>query len=172
MSADREYIIGFSNLSSGEHEFEFQVGDSFFNRFENSVIQKGNADILVVVERKENMLLIDFTTQGTVMVQCDRCLEELSLDIEGYNELIVKIGDSHEELSDNVIMISAKEHELDVAQFIYEFISLMIPMRNVHGEGDDTEGCDPEVLREIEKHISHEHPSDPRWDALKNINLN
>lgn len=171
----RDFIISFGSLSSGEHEFEFEVNDAFFQRFEQSIIQKGNVDVLVVIERKDNMLLLDFTLEGTVSVSCDRCIENLELDIEGYNELIVKIGEVNEELSENVVMISSKEHEIDVSQFIYEFISLMIPMRNVHDENESGVGCDPEILKEIEKHINHitdATTNDPRWDGLKDINLN
>ena len=97
------------------------------------------------------MLLLDFTMEGTVTIQCDRCLEDLDLDIEGYNELIVKIGEENEELSETVVVISSKEYEIDVAQYIYEFITLMIPMRNVHDENENGQKCDPEVLKELEK---------------------
>lgn len=175
MSVSRDYVVNFGSLSSGEHEFEFQVKGDFFQRFENSVIEKGEVDVLVVVEKKDNMILFDFTMEGTITVPCDRCLEEIDLDIEGYNELIAKAGEENEELSENVIVISSKEYEIDLAQYIYEFITLMVPMRNVHEEDDENKGCDPEVLKELEKHITHEPEetkSDPRWDGLKNINLN
>lgn len=175
MGVTRDFIINFGSLAAGEHEFEFEVKDSFFNQFENSVIEKGAGNVLVVLEKKDKMLLLDFTMEGTVTVQCDRCLENLDIDIEGYNELIVKIGEEKEELSEKVVVISSKEYEIDVAQYIYEFITLMIPMRNVHDENENGQKCDPEILKELEKHITHESPeapSDPRWDALKNINLN
>jgi uncharacterized metal-binding protein YceD (DUF177 family) len=173
MSVARDYIINFGSLGSGEHEFEFTIQDAFFQRFENSVIQKGAVDVLVVVEKKENMLLLDFTLEGTVTVPCDRCLEDLDLDIEGYQELIVKLGDHHEELSEDVILISSREHEFDVSQYLYEFLTLMIPMRNVHDENENGQSCDPEVLKALEKHIvQDDHPADPRWDALKKINPN
>ena len=175
MGVTRDFIINFGSLAAGEHEFEFEVKDSFFKRFENSIIEKGAVNVLVVLEKKDKMLLLDFTMEGTVTVQCDRCLENLDIDIEGYNELIVKIGEEKEELSEKVVVISSKEYEIDVAQYIYEFITLMIPMRNVHDENESGQKCDPEILKELEKHITHESPeapSDPRWDALKNINLN
>ena len=175
MGVARDFIINIGSLAAGEHEFEFEVKDSFFKRFEHSVIEKGSVDVLVVVKKKDNMLLLDFTMEGIVTVQCDRCLEDLDLDIESYNELIVKIGEENEELSEKIVVISSKEYEIDVAQYIYEFISLIIPMRNVHDETENGQKCDPEILKELEKHITHESPeapSDPRWDALKNINLN
>ena len=127
------------------------------------------------LRRKIICFFFDFTIEGTVTVPCDRCLEDLDLDIEGYYELVVKVGDENEELSETVIVISSKEYEIDVAQYIYEFISLMIPMRNVHDETENGQACDPEILKEIEKHLAHENPEapvDPRWEALKKINLN
>jgi uncharacterized protein len=172
MSNERDFMINFGSLAAGEHEFEFEVTDSFFKRFENSIIERGNLDVLVVLEKKENMLLLDFTMSGTVTVPCDRCLEDLELEIEGYNELIIKNGESHEELSETVIVISSKEYEIDVAQYIYEFITLIIPMRNVHDEEENGQKCDPEILKELEKHLTNDPPTDSRWDALKNINLN
>jgi uncharacterized protein len=173
MSNERDFVINFGSLTTGEHEFEFEVNDSFFKRFENSIIERGQIDVLVVVEKKDNMLMLDFTMQGDVIVTCDRCLEDLELEIEGYNELIIKIGEANEELSETVVVVSSKEHEIDVSQYIYEFITLLIPMRNVHEEYGQK--CDPEILKEIDKHLIQDNPvtpSDPRWDALKNINLN
>lgn len=177
MSDLKEFVINFGSLPNGEHEFDFEIDDSFFQHFDNSIIQKGNVDVLVVMEKKETMLLLDFTMEGVVTVPCDRCLEDLDLDIEGYNELIVKFGEEGEESSEEVVVLSPKEYELDVAQYIYEFLSVMIPMRNVHDEEENGQGCDPEVLKEIEKHLAketpeNEQPIDPRWDALRNINPN
>lgn len=169
-----EFLINFGHLAPGEFEFEFTIEDSFFHKFENSVIQKGKVDVLVVLEKKDNMLLLDFTMEGTVIVTCDKCLEDLALDIETFNELIVKMGEMNEELSESVIMISSKENEIDVGQYIYEFLTLAIPMRNVHGDTEEAPTCNPEILKEMEKHVSQEQAqtNDPRWDGLKNINLN
>ena len=171
----RDYVIEFGSLPLGQHEFEFEVGDSFFQLFENSIVQHGNVDVLVVLEKKSNMLLLDFTLQGRVMVTCDRCLDDLELELEGFSELIVKLGDHTEEESEDVIMIPATEHQLDLSQLIYEYISVMIPMRNVHPENEEGKStCNPEILREIEKHQQQPEmdETDPRWEMLKNINLN
>ena len=177
MNSARDFVISFGSLGKGEYEFQFDVNDSFFQRFENSIIQKGQVDVLVVLEKKENLLLLDFTMEGTVTVQCDRCLEDLDLDIESFNELIVKLGEETGEEAEDVIVISTREHDLDVAQYIYEYISVLIPMRNVHEDEEGNPDCDPEVLKVLEKHIAPEEkeenpPADPRWDALKGINLN
>ncbi len=174
MSGSREYIINFGSLPFGEHEFEFQVDNAFFQKFDNSIIQDGEVDVLVVVDRQETLLLLDFTMEGTINVQCDRCLEDLTLPVESYDEIILKYGEEEGEESENVIILPPKAYEFDVAQYIYEFITLQVPLRNVHDEEENGQTCDPEVLKEMEKHIHKEEapPSDPRWEGLKGLNLN
>ncbi|MEY4595404.1 MAG: hypothetical protein RIQ47_1814 [Bacteroidota bacterium] len=175
MGRSRDYVVEFGALPLGEHEFEFEVDDTFFQQFENSILQHGKIDVLVVLEKKSNMLLLDFTLQGEVTVTCDRCLDNMTLEMEGYTELIVKLGDHSEEEAEDVIMIPATEHQLDLAQYIYECISVMVPMRNVHPDDDEGNStCNPEIIREIEKHQHSEAPGeiDPRWEMLKKINLN
>ena len=147
MLPKREYVIEFGALPKGQHEFEFEVDDSFFQQFEGSIISRGHADVLVVLERQQdNLLLLDFTIEGTVTVTCDRCLDDLDLDIVSYNELVVKLGEQAEEQSDDVIVIPSGEHNIDIAQFIYEYVTLAIPMRNVHEEDESgNSGLQPGV---------------------------
>jgi uncharacterized metal-binding protein YceD (DUF177 family) len=173
--SEREFIIEFGSLPLGEHEFEFEVDDTFFQKFENSIVQHGHVDVLVVLEKKSNMLLMDFTLEGAVTVTCDRCLDDLEIPIEGFSELIVKSGDHQEEVSEDVIIIPSTEHSLDISQLIYEYISVLVPMRNVHPDDEDGRStCNQEVIREIEKHrhATEADKNDPRWDMLKNIHPN
>lgn len=177
MGGQREFVINFGNLGEGEHEFEYRIEDSFFQKFEHARIHRGDVEVLVVVEKQENMILLDFTMEGALTLACDRCLEDLEVEMESFNELIVKFGDvkEMEEVSEDVIMLPAKENEIDISRFIYEYIMLLIPMRNVHEDENGNPACDPEVLKELGKHginTDGEHPTDPRWDILKNINLN
>ena len=175
MKRSGKYVINFGSLPKGIHEFVFEVNDEFFEKFENSIVQKATADVLVTLEKEDTMLMLDFTIEGTVTLPCDRCLEEMNVEIEGYNELIVKFGDTPEEESDDVIVIPNKAHELDLSQFIYEFISMLIPLRNVHPDDENGIGtCNPEALKNLEKYKIHEEekPVDPRWEALKKINPN
>lgn len=177
MTGQKEFVINFGSLAEGEHEFEYRIDDSFFQKFEHSPVYKGDVDVLVVLERKDNMLLLDFTMDGVLTLACDRCLEDLELEMESFNELIVKFGDVKEEqeVSEDVLILPSKENELDVSRFIYEYITLLIPMRNVHEDENGNPSCDPDVLKELGRHglnTDGEHPTDPRWDILKNINLN
>src|SRR5947207_4747453 len=120
------FRIQFGSLPNGEHEFEFEVDDKFFEQFENSIVSQGFYDVLVTVNKKDHMLLVDFTMEGTITLPCDRCGENMDIATSGYNEMAVKFGEETGEEDEDVIIISPKEHEINVAQFIYEYITLMV----------------------------------------------
>jgi uncharacterized protein len=176
VKAQNPYLIEFGGLGEGTHEFEYHIDDAFFAGFENSIIQHGDLDMLVTLEKEPGLLLMDFTFQGTIMTTCDRCLDLMEVTLEGYNELVVRLGTPQEEDDGgeiDIITLPAKEHELDVRELIFEYISLQVPIRNVHPDDENGKStCNADVLREMEKHLAKETHEDPRWDVLKNINLN
>jgi uncharacterized metal-binding protein YceD (DUF177 family) len=102
---------------------------------------------------------------------CHRCLEEFDYAVEGVNRLIVKLGDHAEEESDEVIVIPADSNHLDLTQFLFEFIELLVPLRVVHP--DDAKGkstCNPKVLKLMSRHIDNEKkPENHTWDQLKKL---
>jgi DUF177 domain-containing protein len=84
-------------------------------------------------------------------------------------------GSDSEDEDDDIITIAANEHELDLSQYIYEYITLSLPIKRVHPEdekGNST--CNKEVLKKLEKFLIEEENknTDPRWNGLKNIKLN
>jgi len=171
------YLIDFGGLNAGVHELEFHVDKTFFAKFENSIIQQGDIDVLVTIDKKPNIAIVDFTFNGTIASICDRCLDSLEIELEGYNELLVKFSpvrnDENENGDMDVITLSEREQVLDLSKFIYEYITLQIPFRKVHPEDDKGNStCNTETLKEMEKHLKHEHTDDPRWEVLKKINLN
>ena len=81
--------------------------------------------------------------------------------------MIVKFGDSYYEESDEVVVIPETEHKLNVSQYIYEFINLLLPIKRVHP--NDEQGmskCNPEILDRL-KSAEEDETTDPRWDVLK-----
>ena len=175
MSHSEKYTIHFGSLTPGIHEFLFEINDAFFQQFENSIVQRAQGDVLVTLDKKSDMLILDFTINGQIVIPCDRCLEELSVEITGNNELLVKFGENPVEESEDVIVISNKSYQLDVSQFIYEYFSMLIPLRNVHPDDENGKSqCNPEALKAIEKYKLKEEQkaTDPRWEGLKGINPN
>ena len=173
----REYVIQFVSLSAGEHKFDFEVKDSFFEHLEYSEIKKSNIVVDLTLLKQSSMMALEFEISGTVKANCDLCTEEFDLPISGSYKLMVKVGgaDADEE-NDDIITIAANEHELDLAQYIYEYITLSLPIKRVHPDNKKgVPGCDKKILKNVKDYLvedHHENEIDPRWEQLKNIKLN
>jgi len=177
MQAGKEFIIQFVSLGVGEHYYEFDVTNRFFENLDYSEINQGNIKIKLTLIKQSTMMVLQFNVSGTVKVNCDRCFGEFDLPISGDYRLVVKVG-GHEvgNEDDDIISVAANEHELDITQVVYEYIMLSLPLKRVHP--DDEKGnstCDKEMLKKLNDYLIEndgEEPSDPRWDGLKNIKLN
>jgi uncharacterized metal-binding protein YceD (DUF177 family) len=167
-----QYSIPFSGLKQGTHTFDFTVGKKFFEQFERTEIKDGNIDVVVVMEKEERLFDLHFTIKGTVMVSCDRCDENIWIPVEGTQRLLVKLGDSYFEESEDVQVIPETDHKLELGTFIYEYIHLMLPARRVHPEDENGESqCDPEIIRRLTE-LNEHHEPDPRWEILGKLKGN
>ena len=70
----------------------------------------------------------------------------------------------------NVIVISPTEYELDVSQYMYEFVVLNVPYSRVHS-GEEGSQCDSGAIDKLtELSSKNEEPEiDQRWSALKQL---
>lgn len=175
MKTSKEYTIEFAGLSVGEHFYELEVKDSFFENLDYSEIKQGNILVKLQLLIQSNMMVFNFDTSGTVNLNCDRCGENFDFPIEGHNKLIVKVGGNIEESDDDdIIGISENEHKINLTQYLYEYITLSIPIKRVHTKESL---CNKEQLKKLsEKSIreakEQKNAVDPRWESLKNIKLN
>ena len=165
----KEFIISFSGLTIGHHDFDFDVSDKFFACFEDSEITTGQVKVLIHMEKQERMLVFTFTINGEVEVMCDRCSGLFNQRIDGEEVLIFKFGDEYFEESEDVVVIPRNEHHVDVSSYIYEFINLLVPYHRVHPDDEEGKsGCDPVVLKKLEE-LSPKHHHDKIWDALEGL---
>lgn len=165
------FIIPLSGLKEGGHSYNFEIGEEFFELFEGSEITKGNLIARVELDKRSTHLDLKFNIKGSVIIGCDRCLEPFSHPLECENRLLVKLGKNWDENDPDMLTIPVDEYELDVKQYIYEFIHLALPIKRIHPldkKGKST--CDPEMLKKISEHtVDIEKESDPRWDELKKL---
>lgn len=170
-SRDRSFIIPFVGLKLGKHDFEFSIGDEFFENYEYTVIHEANIKGTLELEKKESMLIGEFEIEGTVKTTCDRCGGDLDLPIQGAYRLIFKFEDEESE-DESLVAIGTEAYELDTADYFYELITVSLPSRSLHEEGE----CDPDVIAKLEEFTGayddeedDEDDVDPRWDALKGL---
>ena len=142
------FIIPLNGLTAGENKFFWQAGKEFFDSFENTEILDAQLDIDVRVEKSGRYIGIDCYVLGKVVVECDRCLEELEIPVDLDVLLSVKFGESEssDESQDGereVIFLPVDNTEFDVKQVVYDYVCLSLPLQRVHEEGE----CNPETMK-------------------------
>ncbi len=167
----KNFVIPFVGLSTGDHEFEFLIDDKFFECFEYSEIKRAHVNVNLNLKKHDRMLEFTFTMTGTLEVTCSRCLDQFDLPIEGEEVLFVKFGHEYKEEDDDVIVIPETDSQINISPFIYDYLSLMVPFRVIHPENEDGHSaCDPDVISRIDK-SSEQKEVDPRWDKLRDLNV-
>jgi uncharacterized metal-binding protein YceD (DUF177 family) len=175
MSKIRDFLIPFVGLKLGKHYFEYQINKQFFDHFEYDEFQNSDIKVNVVLDKKSNMLELDFKHKGTVNVPCDLTSEDFDLPIKGKMKLIVRFGEEFNNDNEELLILPHGEFEIDVAQYIYEMIVLSVPVKRVHPGVKDgslqTEALTKlnELTTEQKEERVQEENIDPRWDKLKKL---
>ena len=167
MSQKSETTVRLSGLKSGCYQYDFSLGKEFFDRYENDEICDGKVKIATVLEKNERVMMFKFKLEGEVTTRCDRCLGEIKVPIEGEECLNVRLTDTETSDDENVAILPEDAYEIDLAQWLYEYVAVRIPMQHIHPEGE----CDSEVTKYIgsEDVAVEEKEIDPRWAALKEL---
>ena len=183
------YKIDLLSSGLGGKTFEYDLSDDFFAEMEG-LVQRGSIHTTVACLSAGSVYKFQIHSVGTIIVPCDRCLSDLELRIETTDDLNVKLGDEYADEGDCVVVPEAEGY-LDLAQFIYEFIALSMPLTCCHEPGK----CDDAMMQELSRHQStrsgiaddgqadsangdvqdesrgedSDEPVDSRWAALKQL---
>ena len=155
----QDIVIPIEGLPLGESSFRFEIGEPFFQAFENSLIKDADCSVRVRVVRHQTLLDIVCEIVGFVVVECDRCLEDLTLKVDIDPRLTVGFGTvdvDDASVEDDVQVIDHTESELNLNQFVYDYICLGLPLVKVHPEGK----CNPEMLRYLTDNEGNETAAD------------
>ncbi|MDX2133985.1 MAG: DUF177 domain-containing protein [Saprospiraceae bacterium] len=168
MDAFVAYSIPIQGLKYGVHRFAYDVDKAFFAHFEGSPLEEAEVHVDLALDKRSDMLLLDFALQGTVRTECDRCTAPIRLPVNDQRQLVVKYGDANGEAEDEVVFIQRETHDFNVAKYLYEFTVLAMPyIRAYDCENDDPRPCNMEVLEHLQN-IAREADY-PAWDALKDF---
>lgn len=169
------FNVKFSNLKPGRHVFNFKVNDVFFTYFEESMVQKATVNIDVILEREtQRMFTLTFIGKGHLDLDCDRCLNALSYPVDLEYKMYLKVVNNKSEQTqdDDIIYVEPDDYKINVANQIYELVSLALPLKVSCEMVQKT--CNPEVLRKLENINQKEEGEeiDPRWNKLKELRNN
>lgn len=164
------YNVDLKGVATGMLEREWHLGDDFFVDVRSTDILSGSLDVCLTARAVGDAVKMLFRIEGEVQVPCDRCLEPVSLPVSVERELTARWGEEYEDDGDS-ITIPEGTGEVNVAWNIYEFISLEVPLRHVHADGQ-CPGEAGQLLGEYstdEPGQEGEDPVDERWSELKKI---
>lgn len=170
MDKVRNYEVSFSGLKEGKHNFQFEIGTSFFELFDTEqefTNPRLKADILL--DKHTTFLEFWIEVSGTVDLVCDITNEVFESPIENETKFLVKFGEEYDDSNEDVITIPQHDHAFNVAQIIYEIVMVAIPMKKIspNVSQEDLEVLEKFSVQEIQEEIEEQKEIDPRWDALR-----
>lgn len=163
------YSIPIQGLKIGIHRFKYTLDDAFFSHFEDSPIAEGEVSVELELDKRSDMLLFDFQFDGYSVAECDRCTASIRLPIQSERQLVYKYGEDDGEEDDEVVFIPRDASSINVAEHLYEFAVLALPITNTYDcARDPNPPCNRDVLKHLENNTDEGKP-DSVWDALKDL---
>lgn len=173
-----KYKVDLKGMKQSSLQLDYNLDNKFFADIDGQEFQKGTVKAVVTVKNNRDVFDFTFTVSGIVIVPCDRCLDEMEVEIAAENFLKVKFGETYADEGD-VVVIPEYEGGINLAWYLYEFVALALPMKHMHAPGK----CNMEMSGKLKKHIRGnddeysdddertERDIDPRWESLKNIQI-
>lgn len=173
----RQYDIHFVGLLLGQHNFQFEADEKFFALFPESPVKTGDVKVELQFDKQTAHFELKFNLQGHVQVECDRCTATINYPVINTFTLYVKFEDENisiENEPEDLIYISRTESTLNVAQYIYEFIIISLPIvKNCDFLEEKYKNCNQEILKKLnESNSAANSNAENIWAGLKNIKLN
>src|SRR5688572_23460799 len=176
MGHRRDFEIAFVGLKPGVHEYNYEITDKFFVDFQQQDFRNCRAKVKLLLEKNSSFMMLKFEVGGTLEVTCDRCNNTLPFDLWDEFRMTIKMVEEPEIMNDqeddpDVYYIGRNESHVDVANWIYEFINLSIPMQKVCSyEKMDGPHCNPtarDLLKKLEMEEKKKTEENPIWKGLE-----
>lgn len=187
MSKFGQYNIVLKDINEGNRIFEYELDDAYFAKIDSPEVQKGKVNAKVSVTKKTAVYEISFQLEGTILIPCNRCLDDMEQPIKHNEKIQVKFGATYSE-ENEIVVVPEAEGSINIAWFLYEFIVLNIPIKHIHAPGE----CNKNMVDKLKRHITRQKDdmednslfelddddlttedsqTDPRWESLQNINF-
>ena len=125
------FIVKLNGLASGRTVFNWKADVKFFEQFGNTDILAADLDVTAKVVNHGATVDVECSVEGKVTVPCDRCLDDLELDVEtNFSEVY-----------------TPEDSSLDLSQDIYDYVCTALPLQRVHPEGE----CNPVTIKFLSK---------------------
>jgi len=161
-------------LPFGTQIVECHVDKSFFNDTVHIEVRHADIDVTLVVKRlTETTYHLDITCRGTMVIPCDRCLDDMQHMVDAnYGVSVKQEGTVLDDSNDALLQVPASWRELDASPLVRDTILLTLPLTHCH---ELPEQCNSDMLALLDNHAAEAttddtaSATDPRWAALAQL---
>lgn len=169
-----DFKVNIIGLSQKSHRFDYSFGDDFFGFYGTALLESGQFNAQVTLDKRETLIEADFAIQGAAHLVCDRSLEPFDFPMDFHRKILFKYGEEEKELSEEIVLITREQASLDLGQYLYELITVNLPMKRLHprygDEQNDNEDIHLVYSSPVEESDNKEEDViDPRWEKLKKL---
>lgn len=151
MKSLKELEINLLRIPQDGEICAFELDNGYFDDIDQQEILGGDVNAKVEIKPVSHHFIARLSVNGEVDVECDRCLGDLTLNVENSSELIVKFGTQKqiETQPDEDIVYVDEDGIFDVSWLLFELIELSLPMVRRHQDG----GCNPSMEKLLQAHL-------------------
>lgn len=169
-----DFKVNIIGLSQKSHRFDFTFGDDFFKIYGKSLLEGGQFEAQVTLDKRETLIEANFHIQGAAHLLCDRSLEPFDYPMDIDRRILFKYGEEEMELSEEIVLITREQTALDLGKYMYELIAVDLPMKRLHPRFVDEEENAEEDIQLVysspaDETKNEEDNIDPRWEKLKKL---
>ena len=165
--------VDLKGLKDDETSLVFDLDETYFGALDEAEVKRGSLHVSVSIRKASGFFEFLIHAAGTVIIPCDRCLDDMEQPVETDVRQVVRLGSENSEDGDTLV-VAEDEGILDLTWIIYESVALAIPIRHVHAPGKCNTAM-TNVLEELSADRSSDEESDqavdPRWEKLKNLKI-
>jgi uncharacterized metal-binding protein YceD (DUF177 family) len=174
MAKQETYTIPHIGLKKEVHTFEYQLGKEFLQKYENELLSNPEVTVKVVFDKSNTPYILDFSIDGTLHAECDKCTAPISIHFDGDFRVYVKFVAEEEVPEDDnleILFIHPDDPDIELETFLYDFVNLSVPYSRICEDPGNTPYCDQKVLALLNelRQPDDEPSTDPRWEGLNKL---
>lgn len=167
------FTIPVKGLGNGLHNFEFELNAPFFKAINEESTLDATLVSKIEFDKRHSMYVLTIMIEGKYLADCDRCLNEIPVPVEGEYKLFIKRGIGEDEAE--IVYIEQFDDQINIAKYIYDFAILSLPFKNVIEGCQEMKKppCNLKMLKKWEENSGsedeEEEPKGNMWDQLSNL---
>ena len=167
-----QFVISFTGLKEGEHEYKFELENEFFEHFEFNDFNSCKIGATVILNKKSNLLEFNFYSKGEINLNCHVSNEPFDYSQAHNMKLVVKFSSEQSDDNEELLVLPVGQTQINIGKYLFEMIVLSLPIKIIH-PGVKDGSLETETLKKLREYESNvlekNDKSDPRWDKLKDL---